>query len=579
MNRVMKVKKTENFEIVFLFVALAIAVCAVAAVVFPFNGSEKKTGDNEMVATQGFESNWVNQYGLSLDITRIFQRAQELSVNEPLNLTKAVPENCAGTAMIFRTNNLVVNVYLDGKCISFMNNDGNYYNMSSFQDYRLIRFSADDAGKEIRLEIYSTPFSFNCCIDNVYFGDAATLISKSFSDNIFIFVISCLLFVGGIIFLIVGIRALKIMEHSKGMIFFGLFSVFLSLWIINGSVWAYFFSSNIRVIDAGFWLYLITAILFGLLYIYDTFKIIHVLVYRTLLCLWCFLLVMIAVMMLTGTIWPGELVFIQHVFIIFAAVVVLAEMISYLVYNHGNKEKGKFFNLGVITFVIFGLYDICRFYQGNAGDFSAATRIGVIILTATVTASNIGEAVSLVKLGIEAGKIGKIAYTDANTGLGNPAAFKAKMNSLEMTKINYSYIGIIQFDVNNLKIINDTKGHEVGDLLIKTAANIINKSFGTIGTCYRVGGDEFVAITTYNHAPMACQEAIQKFEDMIDTFNRNPAKPFDLRIAYGVAYYQNTENRYISLKDVHKVADERMYNKKKELKARYAKTPEEAVIR
>ena len=207
------------------------------------------------------------------------------------------------------------------------------------------------------------------------------------------------------------------------------------------------------------------------------------------------------------------------------------------------------------------------------------TRFGMFVLIVTSIAAISTDIVDLLKLAVEAGKIGKIAYTDANTGLGNPAAFKEKFSQLDRTKNNYNYIGIIQFDVNNLKTINDTLGHEAGDLLIKTAAEMIDNSFGAIGSCYRVGGDEFVAITTYNHAPLACEEAIIKFESAISQFNNNPDKPFDLRVAYGIAYYQNNNQQYQSLKEVHKLADERMYNHKRELKARYAKTAEEAIIR
>ncbi|MBP5605181.1 MAG: GGDEF domain-containing protein, partial [Ruminiclostridium sp.] len=141
------------------------------------------------------------------------------------------------------------------------------------------------------------------------------------------------------------------------------------------------------------------------------------------------------------------------------------------------------------------------------------------------------------------------------------------------------YIGIVQFDVNNLKLINDSKGHEAGDLLIKNAADIINKSFGAVGNCYRTGGDEFVAIITDEHAPIVIEEAIYNFDKLIRKFNENPEKPFNLRIAYGIAYYQNDKTTNKTLKEIHKLADERMYDNKKMLKARYARSPEEAIVR
>ena len=70
-----------------------------------------------------------------------------------------------------------------------------------------------------------------------------------------------------------------------------------------------------------------------------------------------------------------------------------------------------------------------------------------------------------------------------------------------------------------------------------------------------------------------------KMQLAISQFNNNPDKPFDLRVAYGIAYYQNSSHQFQSLKEVHKLADERMYNHKRELKARFAKTAAEAVIR
>lgn len=580
----MKLKKTEKFGFVFLWIALAVAVLTIVGIFVSYyngTGENAETGEKALLSDkfESFAIGWKNQYGLSYDLTRVFQREQSTDPSTAVSLTKNIPDDFEGGALFFRTNNLVVNVYLNGKPVSFVHENGDYFGMPSFHSYRLIRFNAKDAGKEIKLEMYPTSFSFNCGVDNIYFGDSSAIVMAKTAEGVFPLVLTAILFFAGLFFICVGILTRNVMEHYRGMIFYGLFSVFLSAWIMSGTIWIYLFTDSLKVIDIGLHLYLMTAILFGLLYVYDEFRLVHVAMYRILLCIWAFMTVVFVTLMLTGTLQPGQLLFVEHVLIIIAAIVLLIEMFSYLVYHQGNMEKTKLFNFGIIFFVIFGLYDLCRFYQGNDGDYSAATRIGVIFLTIIAAAVEVKEAITLLQLGIKAGKIGKIAYTDANTGIGNTAAFKLKMDSLETTRTNYSYIGIIQFDVNNLKIINDTKGHEAGDRLIKAAADIIDRSFGTIGTCYRVGGDEFVAITTYSHAPLACEEAISKFESMIEQFNRNPTKPFELRIAYGVAYYKNTENRYISLKEVHKIADERMYNKKKELKARYAKTPEEAVIR
>ena len=53
---------------------------------------------------------------------------------------------------------------------------------------------------------------------------------------------------------------------------------------------------------------------------------------------------------------------------------------------------------------------------------------------------------------------------------------------------------IICFDLNDLKITNDTYGHARGDILIKSAAEVIKDTFEPHGVVARIGGDEFISI-------------------------------------------------------------------------------------
>ena len=68
------------------------------------------------------------------------------------------------------------------------------------------------------------------------------------------------------------------------------------------------------------------------------------------------------------------------------------------------------------------------------------------------------------------------------------------MNSYmnEIAETNDS-ISLIFLDINGLKKINDIKGHEAGDNLIKTAANILKTVFKD-SYIFRAGGDEFVVV-------------------------------------------------------------------------------------
>ncbi len=87
----------------------------------------------------------------------------------------------------------------------------------------------------------------------------------------------------------------------------------------------------------------------------------------------------------------------------------------------------------------------------------------------------------------------RLSFEDTLTAVHNRNKFNHDIEEYHQKPVDN--IGIAYFDINGLKDINDTKGHAAGDKLIKNAANGINSVF--IGDTYRIGGDEFVVITTH----------------------------------------------------------------------------------
>ena len=70
---------------------------------------------------------------------------------------------------------------------------------------------------------------------------------------------------------------------------------------------------------------------------------------------------------------------------------------------------------------------------------------------------------------------------DAMTGIFNRAAFERAKNIIDET----DKFCVIVIDINNFKSINDTYGHEYGDIVIKAVADTIQKSFNKKYRCYR----------------------------------------------------------------------------------------------
>ena len=88
----------------------------------------------------------------------------------------------------------------------------------------------------------------------------------------------------------------------------------------------------------------------------------------------------------------------------------------------------------------------------------------------------------------------EMAYTDALTGAGNRNAYIEALKQLsnKIKKGNAAF-SIAVFDINGLKNANDSFGHEFGDLMIVTAAEVLKKAV-CLENLFRIGGDEFVAV-------------------------------------------------------------------------------------
>ena len=85
----------------------------------------------------------------------------------------------------------------------------------------------------------------------------------------------------------------------------------------------------------------------------------------------------------------------------------------------------------------------------------------------------------------------RLAYTDVLTGLGNRASFNATVSRLPVDRCGEW--GLLLVDIDNLKVVNDSFGHEAGDDLIRCVAARIG-AIASTDKAFRLGGDEFAVI-------------------------------------------------------------------------------------
>ena len=161
----------------------------------------------------------------------------------------------------------------------------------------------------------------------------------------------------------------------------------------------------------------------------------------------------------------------------------------------------------------------------------------------------------------ELGVAKQMAYTDSLTGVKNTHAYVEKEAQVDqrIAEREIEEFGVVVFDVNDLKTVNDTKGHEAGDEYIREACHIICVTFKH-SPVFRIGGDEFVAFLEGEDFRNR-KELLSAFETQIEE-NLHSGK---VVIASGLAVFRpGYDNSY---RRVFERADQRMYDRKGSLKA------------
>ena len=87
------------------------------------------------------------------------------------------------------------------------------------------------------------------------------------------------------------------------------------------------------------------------------------------------------------------------------------------------------------------------------------------------------------------------ALTDPLTALGNRRAFDWAIEREEARCARFGHLaGVMVLDLDGLKEVNDTWGHEAGDDMIRRAASVIKSTLRTADLAFRTGGDEFALV-------------------------------------------------------------------------------------
>lgn len=162
-------------------------------------------------------------------------------------------------------------------------------------------------------------------------------------------------------------------------------------------------------------------------------------------------------------------------------------------------------------------------------------------------------------------KILYLSQYDSLTGISNRAHFEEQLNQLHTSceQNNQSY-SLIIIDMNDLKVINDTYGHEAGDKLIITFTQYIGNMTHKPDIFGRIGGDEF-ALAYSSKTELELTSIMQHIQDHFSAvpFIYNDNEVLTITFGFGISTYPSETD---DISTLFKMADQRMYVNKRNIK-------------
>jgi diguanylate cyclase (GGDEF)-like protein len=146
------------------------------------------------------------------------------------------------------------------------------------------------------------------------------------------------------------------------------------------------------------------------------------------------------------------------------------------------------------------------------------------------------------------------AFTDALTGLGNRRKLAADLDERLMASSQSTPLVLILFDLDGFKGYNDTFGHLAGDAMLARLGEKLASATATIGSAYRLGGDEFCALLAVK--PSQIRSVVERVASSLEEHGGN----FAVGASYGAVLLPHEAT---NLDYALQLADERMYTLKR----------------
>lgn len=470
-------------------------------------------------------------------------------------------------SILFKTTHTIAEVWLDGKMIyqygeeesapKFMKSPGSCWH--------IVDIPGNSAGKSLEIRIIPVYDDFTGNLDSIVYGTRGDCILKILTDSLAILIISCGILFMGVISLILYFTAVRKRNKEKTeakiemFLNLGIFSMLVVIWTLGQCGFLQFVIPDGRTLYfVDFFSFFLFPVPFNFL-LYDICKS----KYRrgALYLAMLYLTNMAADMLLQclGIVDIFQILFVTHILLI-ANVIYMIVIIHYEAGKLEN-ESAREFKYPMYSIMLFGVLELILYYvrkfQTTSIFLPIGTMLFIIMLIWIQVYRYYDQYIQKQKLVY----LQKMANMDMLTEAMNRNAYENMIKYLDEQEIELQTTGVVLFDLDNLKVINDNYGHAKGDEALKLCYQCIRRAFKNETSCFRIGGDEF-AYVYHSEEKDQIPACISSLERILEETAQTLSYP--LSVSTGYAYY--IPDTDIDFKDIVRRSDTMLYRQKRRKK-------------
>lgn len=546
-----KKQNSMGMKMFYVYVVLALFISG-----FVFIKTDKYFEDSNFTSYKNVDTynmGWLDKEGNSINIPGDYQ----IEAGEDFYIHMTVTEEIKnGSYLLFRTDHTFVKAFInDTQVYKFGDKSQIPFGKTPGSGWQLISLEGISVGDTITIYTNCPYDKYSGLLRDIYIGSKSELISYIFWNGLFMTVLTLIPTLIGVFIMIIPPIFFRRYSISK-FINIGISFVIISIWsFTEARTWQIIFINPyfMQMINFLTFAVMVPSILLS---VYTMGLVKSYKLYNRIMIIDMAAALSAVILQVTNIADFFDTLVIIHIMIALNAVIFATDFI-----RRAKGGKGFTVWISALLYTIIGasaLLDLMDFYVWDTFGNGFFTRIEILILLLASGLLSMRRALTIHNENIEKLTYEKMAYTDALTGFRNKRGFDEDIEKIEKNSVE---VAILYMDMNGLKVVNDTKGHNYGDKAIKTVSKELSSIVDQNTTCYRLGGDEFCVLSsmkTGEELLSQCNRINNNLRQYTEEYG------YSIDISFGMSEYKPGGGKSMQACIIE--ADKKMYLHKKQSK-------------